>query len=193
VDTVFLRQHFEVLEAARERSIFGRGRPRLGPLPATPRGPLIGLLVALLAAGCATTSREPPAVPAPSTAAPRPSCPSIVIDANRMENPERGRLVIFTGEVVARLDGATMTADRIEVYMDEKRQRVLHMVSSGSVKVVTADGRIGAARRTEYDDDERRLLLLGDASVLTDENVTAGDSITIVLPAAAESAHCTRP
>jgi lipopolysaccharide transport protein LptA len=210
VDEAFLRKHFEVVEVARERSIFGRGRPRLGPLPATPRASaggsrlpahgwhvgttsLIGLVGALLAAGCATMSTEQPARREPREAAPRSSCPPIVIDASRMENPERGRLVIFTGDVVARLDGATMTADRMEVYLDEKRERVLHVVSSGNVKVVTADGRIGTARRTEYDDDDRRLLLLGDASVLADENVTAGDSITIALPAAAESAHCTQP
>jgi hypothetical protein len=37
VDEPFVRRHFEVLEYAKERSIYGRGRPRLGALSDRPR------------------------------------------------------------------------------------------------------------------------------------------------------------
>jgi len=32
IDEPFLSEHFEVVETTKERSIYGRGRPRLGPL-----------------------------------------------------------------------------------------------------------------------------------------------------------------
>lgn len=105
----------------------------------------------------------------------------IVIDADRMEAFKREGLVIFTGNVVAKQDNSTQTADRMEVYLDEKGERVLRIISTGSVKIVTEDCRTGTARRAEYYDDEQRLLLLGDAKVWQDENVVTGEEIELLL------------
>ncbi|MGH7589273.1 MAG: lipopolysaccharide transport periplasmic protein LptA, partial [Gemmatimonadota bacterium] len=105
----------------------------------------------------------------------------IVIDADRMEAIKREGLVIFTGNVVAKQDNSTQTADRMEVYLDDRGERVLRIISIGNVKVVTEDCRTGTARRAEYYDDEQRLLLLGDAKVWQDENVVTGERITILL------------
>lgn len=105
----------------------------------------------------------------------------IVIDADRMEALKREGLVIFTGNVVAKQDNSTQTADRMEVYLDENGERVLRILSIGNVKVVTEDCRTGTARRAEYYDDEQRLLLLGDAKVWQDENVVTGEEIEILL------------
>ncbi|MGH7321179.1 MAG: lipopolysaccharide transport periplasmic protein LptA [Candidatus Rokuibacteriota bacterium] len=105
----------------------------------------------------------------------------IVIDADRMEAIKKEGLVIFTGSVVAKQDNSTQTADRMEVYLDDKGERVLRMVSTGNVKIVTEDCRTGTARRAEYYDDEQRLLLIGNAKVWQDENVVTGDEIEIFL------------
>ncbi len=103
----------------------------------------------------------------------------IVIDADRMEAIKKEGLVIFTGSVVAKQDNSTQTADRMEVYLDDKGERVLRIVSTGNVRIVTEDCRIGTARRAEYYDDEQRLLLIGNAKVWQDENVVTGDEIEI--------------
>jgi lipopolysaccharide export system protein LptA len=105
----------------------------------------------------------------------------IVIDADRMEAMKKEGLVVFTGNVVAKQDNSVQTADRMEVYLDDKGERVLRIVSTGNVKIVTEDCRTGTGKRAEYYDDDQRLLLLGDAKVWQDENVVTGDEIEIWL------------
>src|SRR5581483_1332856 len=86
-----------------------------------------------------------------------------------------------TGSVVAKQESSVQTADRMEVYLDDKGDRVLRIISTGNVKIVTEDCRTGTARRAEYYDDDQRLLLLGDAKVWQDENVVTGEEIEILL------------
>jgi lipopolysaccharide export system protein LptA len=105
----------------------------------------------------------------------------IVIDADKMEASKKDGLVVFTGNVVAKQDNSTQNADRMEVYLDDKGERVLRIVSTGNVKIVTEDCRTGTARRAEYYDDEQRLILIGDAKVWQEENVVTGDRITILM------------
>lgn len=105
----------------------------------------------------------------------------IVIDADRMEALKREGLVIFTGNVVAKQDNSVQSADRMEVYLDEKGERVLRIISTGNVRIVTEDCRTGTARRAEYYDEEQRLLLIGDAKVWQDDNVVTGEEIEIML------------
>lgn len=122
--------------------------------------------------------------PAPEKAERKPGQRSnapIVIDADRMEALKRDGLVIFTGNVVAKQENSTQSADRMEVYLDDKGERVLRIVSTGNVRIVTEDCRTGTARRAEYYDDEQRLLLIGDAKVWQDENVVTGEEIEILL------------
>ncbi len=135
------------------------------------------------------TSPPPPKTqeekPAPAAKAERKpgqrSNSPIVIDADRMEALKREGLVIFTGNVVAKQDNSVQSADRMEVYLDEKGERVVRIVSTGNVRVVTEDCRTGTARRAEYYDDEQRLLLIGDAKVWQDDNVVTGEEIEIML------------
>lgn len=105
----------------------------------------------------------------------------IVIDADHMEAIKKEGLIIFTGNVVAKQDNSTQNADRMEVYLDDKGERVLRIVSTGNVKIVTEDCRTGTARRAEYYDDEQRLMLIGDAKVWQEDNVVTGDEIEILL------------
>src|SRR5207237_7524117 len=90
-------------------------------------------------------------------------------------------LVIFTGNVDARQNNNVQYADRMEVYLDEKGDRVLRTVSTGNVRIVTSDCRTGTARRAEYYDLEQRVVLIGNARVWQEENVVSGDTITIFL------------
>ncbi len=105
----------------------------------------------------------------------------IVIDADRMEASKKDGLVVFTGNVVATQENSTQTADRMEVYLDDKGERVMRIVSTGNVKIVTEDCRTGTAKRAEYYDDDQRLMLIGDAKVWQEENVVTGDEIEIFL------------
>jgi lipopolysaccharide export system protein LptA len=134
-----------------------------------------------------------PAAPAAPQAAPKPAAKSgdrtagprsnapIVIDSDRMEAFKKEGLVVFTGNVIAKQENSVQNADRMEVYLDDKGERVLRIISTGNVKIVTEDCRTGTARRAEYYDDDQRLLLLGDAKVWQEDNVVTGERIVMYL------------
>jgi lipopolysaccharide export system protein LptA len=103
----------------------------------------------------------------------------LTVDSDKMERFGKASLVIFSGNVVARRDNSVQYADRLEVYMDEKGDRVLRTVSTGSVRIITKDCRTGTAQRAEYFDLDQRVVLIGNARVWQDDNVVSGDRITI--------------
>ena len=105
----------------------------------------------------------------------------VTIDADRMERYGKESLVVFTGSVVARQDNSVQYADRMEVYLDEKGDRILRTVSTGNVRIITRDCRTGTARRAEYYDLDQRVVLSGNARVWQDDNVVTGESIVIYI------------
>ena len=149
---------------------------------------LAALLVALVPAvsgGQSASAPKTSAAPAPAAApkakdASDPALP-LTVDADKMERFGKANLVVFSGNVVARRDNAVQYADRVEVYMDEKGDRVLRTVSTGGVRIITKDCRTGTAQRAEYFDLDQRVVLLGNARVWQDDNVVSGDTITIYM------------
>jgi lipopolysaccharide export system protein LptA len=111
---------------------------------------------------------------------PRSNAP-IVIDADRMEAFKKDGLVVFSGNVIAKQENSVQTADRMEVYLDDKGERVLRIISTGNVKIVTEDCRTGTAKRAEYYDDDQKLLLIGDAKVWQEDNVVTGERMVMYL------------
>lgn len=105
----------------------------------------------------------------------------VTVDADRMERLGKESLVIFLGNVVARQNGSVQYADRVELYLDEKGDRILRTVSIGNVRIVTKDCKTGTAKRVEYFDLDQRVVLMGDARVWQDDNVVTGETITMFL------------
>lgn len=105
----------------------------------------------------------------------------VTVDADRMERFGKENIVVFTGHVVARHPRAIQYAERTEVYLDERGERILRTVSTGNVRIVTRDCKTGTARRVEYFDLEQRLVLTGTARVWQGDNVVTGETITIYL------------
>jgi lipopolysaccharide export system protein LptA len=105
----------------------------------------------------------------------------VTVDSDKMERFGKESLVIFTGNVVARQNNSVQYADRMEVYLDEKGDRILRTVSTGNVRIITRDCRTGTARRAEYHDLEQRVVLSGNARVWQEDNVVSGESIVIYL------------
>jgi lipopolysaccharide export system protein LptA len=105
----------------------------------------------------------------------------VTVDADRMERFGKENLVVFVGNVVARQDSSVQHADRMEVYLDEKGDRVLRTVSTGNVRIVTKDCKTATARRAEFFDLEQRMVLAGNARVWQDDNVVSGEIITMYI------------
>jgi lipopolysaccharide export system protein LptA len=133
----------------------------------------------------AQASRQAPAAPkSPEPGAAQPARRGgqpVTVNADQMERFGKESLIVFTGKVVARQEGSVQYADRMEVYLDEKGDRVLRTVSTGNVRIVTRDCKIGTSRRAEYYDLEQRMVLIGDARVWQDDNVVTGETITIFI------------
>lgn len=156
----------------------------------------LGAALVWLAAfgGAAAEAQSPPPKPRPAqAAAPKrsPADPSarpgndrnapVEVLADHLENLQKESLNIFTGNVVASQNNSTMYADRMEVYLDAKGDRVVRGVATGNVRIVTRDCRMGTAKRAEYYDDEQRVVLIGSARVWREDNVVTGERITMYL------------
>ena len=132
--------------------------------------------------------KAPEARPAAKAAEPKPQdkrqderSQPVTVDSDRMERFGKEGLIIFSGNVVTRQNNSVQYADRMEVYLDEKGDKILRTVSTGSVRIVTRDCKTGTAKRAEYFDIEQRVVLIGDARVWQDDNVVSGETITIFL------------
>ena len=158
------------------------------------RRPLVAAVLGLAASivPCTPSRSQTAPANAPATNAPAASAPAsgsrktdsqqpLTVDADKMERFGKQGLVIFSGNVVARQNNAVQYADRVEVYLDEKGDRVQRTVSTGNVRVVTRDCRTATAQRAEYSDLEQQVVLSGNARMWQDDNVVSGDSITILL------------
>lgn len=151
----------------------------------------VALLPTVADAQAPTTSATPTAPQAaPSTApaaadrraqAKNDRTQPVTVDADKMERFGKEGLVVFTGNVVARQNNSVQYADRMEVYLDERGDRIVRTVSTGAVRIITRDCRTGTARRAEYHDLDQRVVLLGDARVWQADNVVSGETITIFL------------
>ena len=131
-----------------------------------------------------TPTRPRPARPSSTAPAPRPDAAAadgrsapVTVDADQLENIQKEGLVVFTGNVVATQNSSTQWADRMEVYLDDKGDRIVRTVSTGNVRIITRDCRSGTAKRAEYYDAEQRVVLIGNARVWRDDNVVTGEQI----------------
>ncbi|MGH7346578.1 MAG: LptA/OstA family protein, partial [Candidatus Rokuibacteriota bacterium] len=155
--------------------------------PSTLLAALTLILAPAVSGGQSASAPKPPAVQPAGPAAPKAKDAKddhalpLTVDADKMERFGKASLVIFSGNVVARRDHSVQYADRVEVYMDEKGDRVLRTVSTGAVRIITKDCRTGTAQRAEYFDLDQRVVLIGNARVWQDDNVVSGDTITIYL------------
>ena len=129
---------------------------------------------------------------APAGATPqRPSAPAqekagdkngpVTVDADSLETMQKEGLSVFKGNVVAKQNNSVPYADRMEIYTDAKTDRIERVVSTGNVRIITRDCRMGTAGRGEYYDAEQRMVLIGNARVWRDADVVTGDRITIYL------------
>ena len=105
----------------------------------------------------------------------------VIVDADSLDSFQRQGLAIFKGNVIARQNNSIQYADKMEVYTDSKTDRVERVVSTGNVRIITRDCRMGTAERAEYYDAEQRVVLIGNARVWRDADIVTGDRITIFI------------
>jgi len=155
---------------------------------ALPAGAALVLAILLAAAG---EAQQGPAKARPGAPPSRPSAAGdkasddknapVTVDADSLESLQKEGLAVFKGNVVARQNNSVQYAERMEVYTDAKTSRVERVRSTGNVRIITRDCRMGSAARAEYYDAEQRVVLIGNARVWREDNVVTGERITIYL------------
>jgi len=145
-------------------------------------------LIALLLAGCAAT---PSVVTKTDTTRDRPadhtvrreqdSPKPVTVDSDKIERHDTARLIVFTGTVVARLKSSVQYADRMDVYVYEKSDRIRRIVSTGNVRIVTRDPGEARARRADYHDAAQTVVLRGEVRVWQGGRIVRGECLVIEL------------
>ena len=105
----------------------------------------------------------------------------LTVDADKMERFGKASLVIFSGNVVARRDNSVQYADRVEVYMDEKGNRVMRTVSTGAVSRTPHAVLVLDEIEKAHPDIYNILLQVMDHATLTDNNGKKADFRNIIL------------
>ena len=150
----------------------------------------VALLVTVVFGGVAASqqgaAKPRPAAPGPALTPPAAPPPEdkngpVVVDSDSLESMQKEGLSVFKGNVVAKQNSSVQYADRMEVYTDSKTDRIERVVSTGNVRIITRDCRMGTAGRAEYYDAEQRVVLIGNARVWKGGDIVTGERITMYL------------
>ena len=147
---------------------------------------IVFVFTAIGAAQQPSAVKPRPAASGPTMTPPAPPAADakngpVVVDSDSLESIQKEGLSVFKGNVVAKQNNSVQYADRMEVYTDSKTDRIERVVSTGNVRIITRDCRMGTAGRTEYYDAEQRVVLIGNARVWKGNDMVTGERITIFL------------
>jgi len=118
----------------------------------------------------------------PSDAA-RPQKPArepIVITSSRMEADKLGDRVTFTGNVMLKKEGMTISSDTMVVFYDVGSKDIREIEAQGNV-VVRKEGRIALSNYASYYSREEKIVLTGDARIIESQNQLGGEKITLFM------------
>jgi len=115
----------------------------------------------------------------------------INIEADRMESDQQKNVVNFIGNVEARQGDLTILADRMTVHYTGKKnttseknaapsQEVDSIVSEGNVRL-KRENWTASADRMEYNEKQRKVVLIGNTRVWQNNNTVTGDRIELFL------------
>lgn len=120
------------------------------------------------------------AVPALAAQSVTKEAEPIVITSNRMEAEKLGEKVTFSGNVVLKKEGMTVTSDQMVVFYDPGSKNIREIVARGNV-VVRKEGRIALANLATYSLREEKIVLTGDARIIEKENQLGGEKIILFM------------
>lgn len=104
----------------------------------------------------------------------------ISITARTLEADNRKGTVTFKGQVVAKRDDYTMTADLMVATYEAGAREVKEITATGGVKVTQGD-RVAVARKAVFYNDEQKVVLTQEAKVWQGKNEISGEVITVFL------------
>jgi len=108
------------------------------------------------------------------------------INSNLMELMEDKKMIIFSGDVVAKKGDITLYCSRLEVFYNEnpttKKREIDYMVAKGNVKIVQGE-KIAKGDIGKYYQKEDMIILEGNPVTITEkgENQITGNKVTFFM------------
>jgi lipopolysaccharide export system protein LptA len=100
----------------------------------------------------------------------------IKITANRMETQNGKNAVSFLENVVAKKGDMTIYANRIDVYSDKDKKKLIKIIATGDVKIEKGM-KVATGAEAEYYEVEQKLILRGNPKLKEKDNLIEGSEI----------------
>jgi lipopolysaccharide export system protein LptA len=104
----------------------------------------------------------------------------LVITSDSMEADKLGDTVTFTGNVILKKEGMTLTSDSMVVFFDVRSKEVREIDAYGNI-VVRGEGRTAFSNKASYYSKDEKIVLTGDARIIEKENELRGETITLFM------------
>jgi lipopolysaccharide export system protein LptA len=100
----------------------------------------------------------------------------IDITSDTVEANQKQNVVTFKGNVVAKQENVTLSANMLAIYYDPVTKGIKTVVATGNVKIVQLERRATGQKAT-FHQDENKVVLDGEAVIREGENVIRGERV----------------
>jgi lipopolysaccharide export system protein LptA len=100
----------------------------------------------------------------------------IDIISDTVEADQKTNKIVFKGNVVAKQEDTTLYANTLTILYDTNMKKLKEIIAVGNVKVVQLDRR-ATGQKVTFDQDQRKVILDGEAVVREGTNVIRGERI----------------
>jgi outer membrane protein assembly factor BamD len=101
----------------------------------------------------------------------------IQIDGDSGESLEKGKIIIFKGNVVAKQTDSYLFSDKLTGYVNSETNEIDRVEAEGNVKIVKGD-KTATCKQAVYLRDKGQIVLKGDVVVFSGNDKLTGDIIT---------------
>jgi outer membrane protein assembly factor BamD len=101
----------------------------------------------------------------------------IDVVADTMEGREKGKVIVFTGNVIAKQEDLYLFSDTLTAYMNEESNEIERAKAKGNVKIVKLD-RTATCKEADFYNDRGEIVLRGDVVVFSGNDKVSGETVT---------------
>lgn len=99
------------------------------------------------------------------------------IVADTMEGLEKGKVIVFRGNVVAKQEDLYLFSDTLTAYMNEESNEIDRAKAQGNVKIVKLD-RTATCKEADFYNDKGEIILRGNVVVFSGNDKVSGETVT---------------
>lgn len=105
---------------------------------------------------------------------------SVEVTANRLDVDDQAKVLVFSGNAVARRGAMTIHGDRLTIRYAGEGGEIDQVTAEGHVRIIH-EGRTATGEKAVFHQREERIVLSGSPRVTEGENFIQGNEITLFL------------